>query len=131
MPNDSVQTFTQMEVLFKRRFASVTLILVPAGHHSICNIKLIFFFELLSGLKINYAKSVVYSLGGVTEDFVATAAHTLNCQTGYFPFTYFGIPIKPNRLVHSDWLPFINKIDTRLDSWKGTLLSRGGPSYTR
>jgi hypothetical protein len=57
------------------------------------NMKLILYlFEQLSGLKINFHKSEIYFFGRakeIEEDY----RELFGCETGSFPFKYLGIPI--------------------------------------
>ncbi|KAL5165050.1 hypothetical protein HKD37_18G050253 [Glycine soja] len=52
-------------------------------------------YEMVSGLKINYAKSQFGCLGK-SEDWCRQAAHLLNCNQLDFPFSYLGIPVGSN-----------------------------------
>lgn len=44
----------------------------------------------------------------------------------YLPITYLGIPLHWKKLTFNDWLPLVHKIEKKIDSWKGKLLSIGG-----
>ena len=52
-------------------------------------------FELVSGLKINFAKSRFGAIGA-TEQWILNAATYLNCRVLSVPFSYLGIPIGAN-----------------------------------
>ncbi|KHN03594.1 Retrovirus-related Pol polyprotein LINE-1, partial [Glycine soja] len=52
-------------------------------------------FELVSGLKINFAKSG-FGAFGVTEMWKREAAEYLNCSLLTLPFSYLGVPIGAN-----------------------------------
>ncbi|XP_040863165.1 uncharacterized protein [Glycine max] len=69
-------------------------------------------YEMVSGLKINYAKSQFGVIGGVVT-WTNEAAQTLNCRQLETPFTYLGIPIgaKPSSSVV--WEPLIKKYSTK------------------
>lgn len=54
------------------------------------------------------------------------AAGTLNCERGFLPITYLGIPISGRRPKRQDWEGLIFKIRKRLSSWKVKHLSFGG-----
>lgn len=86
---------------------------------------LLFFFELVSGLKINYHKSC---LVGVTVDtsFLCSAAEFLNCKVGGLPFKYLGLPVGANPREASTWQPLLNALVKRLYSWKNRYLSLDG-----
>jgi len=49
-----------------------------------------------------------------------------NCAIGKWPIKYLGVPISRSRLRVADWLPLVEKINKRLDGWKGGSLSLGG-----
>jgi len=49
-------------------------------------------FEALSGLKINYHKSMLFGFN-VSTSWLHEAAMVLNCNHGCLPFMYFGLPI--------------------------------------
>lgn len=51
--------------------------------------------ELVSGLKINFAKSC-FGAFGVSEEWVKIAADTLNSRLLPLPFSYLAIPIGAN-----------------------------------
>ncbi|KAH1246485.1 hypothetical protein GmHk_06G016557 [Glycine max] len=52
-------------------------------------------FEMVSGLKINYAKSQ-FGCWGKSEVWCSQTAHFLNCNQLVFPFSYLGIPVGSN-----------------------------------
>lgn len=90
------------------------------------NIKLLLFvFEQLSGLKINFYKSELYCFGEA-KDFENEYMELFGCSTGQFPFRYLGIPIHYRRLRNADWKEVVERFEKRLSSWKGKLLSTGG-----
>lgn len=50
----------------------------------------------------------------------------LECKLDQLPITYLGIPLYWKKLNYNDWMPLINKIEKKLNSWKEKLLSIGG-----
>lgn len=50
----------------------------------------------------------------------------LNCRKEEYSLIYLGIPVRPNKLLHNDWLPMIHKTHKKLVGWKGSSLSIGG-----
>ena len=42
------------------------------------------------------------------------ATSILNCNLGFLPFMYLGLPIKPTSLTREDWQPLIERIEKRL-----------------
>jgi hypothetical protein len=89
------------------------------------NMKLILYlFEQLSGLKINFHKSEVYYFGSAKEieqDYM----ELFGCQTGSLPFKYLGIPIHYRRLRNGEWKSVEDRFESKLGNWIGKLLSYG------
>lgn len=48
------------------------------------------------------------------------------CRKGNFPFKYLGIPMHYRKLSNNDWKVIESKIERKLSSWKGKLMSVGG-----
>jgi hypothetical protein len=90
------------------------------------NLKLILAaFEQLSGLKINSHKSGLFCFGealNVADQY----ADIFKCGQGQFPIRYLGIPIRYRRLTIVEWKQVEERLQKRLSSWKGKLLSLGG-----
>ena len=82
-------------------------------------------FEDLSGLKVNFSKSLLVGIY-VNGSWLSEAATMLNCKVGTIPFMYLGLPIggDASRLIF--WEPLINRINSRLSGWKSRHLSLGG-----
>jgi len=76
--------------------------LLPSNITSILGIKnFIYIFELLSRFSINFNKSSLYQLGPPSLDLIVVPSF-LHCRMDNFPFTYFGIPLKPTSLSKTD-----------------------------
>jgi hypothetical protein len=61
-----------------------------------------YYFEQLSGLKINFSKSEVFCFGNakaVEEDYI----NLFGCEAGSLPFKYMGIPIHFRKLKNNEW----------------------------
>ena len=86
---------------------------------------LLYLFEEMSGLKINFDKSEVVM---VIEDDQKNLlyAEMFNCATGKWPLKYLGVPVSGARLHVGDWRNLDEKMMKRLDGWKGNTLSIGG-----
>ena len=82
-------------------------------------------FELVSGLKINYAKSQFGCLGK-SLDWCREAASYLNCGQLEFPFSYLGIPVGSTSKSWDVWQPLISKFESKVAKWKQRCLSMGG-----
>jgi hypothetical protein len=92
------------------------------------NVKLLLYlYEQMSGLKINFDKSEVILIGG--DNRVASMyADIFNCQVRLFPIKYLEGPISPSRLHVIDCTRLEEKLDKKLDTWQGHSLSYGGRS---
>ena len=108
------------------QYADDTVIMIDGSDKSIRNLKLILYcFEWLSGLKINFHKSEVLVFG-VDQLEKERMANMLNCKLGTWPMKYLGIPLSENRLGSSAFAGLKEKMVRRLDPWKGKHLSSGG-----
>ena len=82
-------------------------------------------FEVISGLKVNFFKSklaVVHGNDLLASDF----ADVLNCKRMSLPFTYLGIEVGASPKKSATWSKVIEKIQRRLTPWKLKNLSFGG-----
>jgi hypothetical protein len=80
------------------QYADDTILMCGGDKQSIRNMKfLLYCFEWLSWLKINYHKSEVVVFGVETET-KTKIARRLNCQIGGLPMKYLGFPISDKRL---------------------------------
>ena len=82
-------------------------------------------FELVSGLKINFAKSS-FGVIGKSEQWQVEAARYLNCRILSFPFLYLGIPIGDNPRRSELWDPIVRKYERKLATWKHRHISIRG-----
>lgn len=101
------------------QYADDTIICLKHSIEGARNLKLLLYlYELMAGLKINFMKSEIMTIND-DGDWANTYAGIFNCQVGPFPIKYLGVPVSPSRLHISDWLPLIEKSSKRLDIWKG------------
>ena len=82
-------------------------------------------FQLVLGLKINFAKSS-FGAFGMSEQWTLNAANYLNCSLMPFPFTYLGVLIGANPRKCQKWDPIISKCERKLVKWKQRHSSFGG-----
>jgi len=76
------------------QYADDTVIMLDGSENSIRNLKLILYcFEWLIGLKINFHKSEVFVFGAQQEE-KERMANMLNCKLGELPLKYLGIPVE-------------------------------------
>lgn len=108
------------------QYADDTVIMVDGSEQSIRNLKLILYcFEWLTGLKINFHKSEVYVFGYSQQD-KEKMANMLNCVLGNLPLKYLGIPVSDHHLSMGAFNPILQKMTKRLDPWKGRHITSGG-----
>jgi hypothetical protein len=86
---------------------------------------LLFAFEQVSGLKINFHKSELFCFG-TTQDNLDLYTELFGCKAGRFLINYLGIPIHFRRSRNCDWVKVDEHFEKRLSSWKGKDLSIGG-----
>lgn len=65
---------------------------------------LLYCFEEMLGLKINYTKSEVFVVG-CDEQEQYRIASLLNCEVGHFLLKYLGIPVAPKKLLLENFTP--------------------------
>lgn len=108
------------------QYADDTIIAGDYSWDNVIAIKFILrWYEMVSGLEINYKKSKLISVN-IPSEWGSSAASKLCCKTESLPFTYLGLPVGSSPHSYSFWKPVINKIESRLSSWKRKLLSAGG-----
>ena len=87
------------------QYADDTVIMVDGSAESIRNLKMILYcFEWLIGLRINFHKSEVFVFG-VSQKVKEEMANNLNCVLGELPLKYLGIPISDSHLNISAFIP--------------------------
>ncbi|GKV43294.1 hypothetical protein SLEP1_g50605 [Rubroshorea leprosula] len=108
------------------QFVDDTIFFREATEENIWAIKCIVrSFELVSGLKINYAKSQLMGVN-LEEGWKEKMSCRLYCKGEDLPFKYLGIPIGGNHRKIAMWQPLIEFVKRKLASWKGWHLSFGG-----
>ena len=53
-------------------------------------------------------------------------AQAFKCKVASFPIKYLGLPLHDRKLQVKDWRFLIDKVEKKLQNWKGQLLSIGG-----
>ena len=108
------------------QYADDTIIFCPPKLDFLHNIKkALILFQLASGLQVNFHKSSIHGIH-VDNHWLQGAAASLLCKVGSFPLTYLGLPIGGNSSRIALWDPIIKKIEKKLATWKGKLLSMAG-----
>jgi len=86
---------------------------------------IIYAFEQLSGLKINFYKSEIFCFGEA-KNCKSQFMELFGCNPSTFLICYLGIPIHYRKLSNNDWMRVQEIFGKRLSSWKGKNLSIGG-----
>jgi hypothetical protein len=98
------------------QYADDTIIFMEDTESNIVNLKfLLFCFEEMSGLRINYNKSEVFVVGGDGQHAEAFA-QAFNCKSDHFPMKYLGIPIDKDRISKKTLSEPANKVERRLET---------------
>ena len=79
---------------------------------------LLYIYELMSGLKINFSKSEVIVING-DDDMCLQYAELFNSQTGNFPLKYLGVPVSPTRLHAKDRMILEERNEKKIGNMEG------------
>ncbi|XP_028101439.1 uncharacterized protein LOC114300778 [Camellia sinensis] len=100
------------------QFANDSLLFCEAALSEVLSLKRILrCFEVASGLKINYHKSLVYGVG-ISGTALAEFAYLLNSKTQSLPLKYLGLPLGAIPKRKRMWKPVVDKFNMRLAGWK-------------
>jgi hypothetical protein len=107
------------------QYADDTILFMEHDPEKAINMKLILcLFEHLSGLKIDFHKSKLFCFGQEKEcqnDY----KEIFGCAIGALPFKYLGIPIHYKKLLIREWKVVEDRLEKKLASWIGKILSYG------
>lgn len=100
------------------QFADDTILFCNSDRVELENTKRILrYFQLLSGLKINFGKSSLCGIK-VPTAIVRNLAQILGCKVEALPVKYLGLPLGANPSRISTWNPVIDKLKKRLTVWR-------------
>lgn len=103
-------------------FVDNTLLFCMGVKGSILAIKaLLLAFEGASNLRINFHKSLTIRMN-LEDEEATSSANMVNCKKGVLPLTYLGLPLLDKKIFKNCWLPLLERIHSRLASWKGKML---------
>jgi hypothetical protein len=87
---DLADNLVENEVVILQ-YADDTILCFKKDMTGATNLKLLlYFYELMSGLKINFSKSEVVVVNG-NDEIANRSVHIFNCQVGQFPIKYLGV----------------------------------------
>lgn len=82
-------------------------------------------FKMASCLRINFHKTRLWALIQ-SRILLEATSNFLSCSIPSLPFNFLGIPIGINPRRCSSWPTIIDKVCSRLASWKSKFISYGG-----
>jgi hypothetical protein len=96
------------------QYADDNVIFLEANDEYVANLKFILYcFEDMSCLKINFHKSEALMLGASKEESTWIANY-LNCKEGELPMKYLGIPVTTAKLYTAGLMYVSLKVEKRL-----------------
>ncbi|WMV13372.1 hypothetical protein MTR67_006757 [Solanum verrucosum] len=105
--------------------ADDTLIFCDAEEQQLKYLRVILIlFEGMTGLHINWRKSLMYPVNEVTN--MNCLAAILSGEIGNLPTNYFGMPLGENSNSVDVWNDVLEKCEKKLARWKTQYLSLGG-----
>ncbi|XP_017239669.1 uncharacterized protein LOC108212453 [Daucus carota subsp. sativus] len=108
------------------QYADDTVLFIRDDTESIKGIKRVLIaFELLSGLKINFAKSKLYGHNSSRED-LQSWAEEIGCQIGFDSFNYLGLDLARSPYNIQFWDPLVSRVRNKLSEWKSKAISLAG-----
>ncbi|XP_016168363.1 uncharacterized protein LOC107610897 [Arachis ipaensis] len=108
------------------QFADDTILFCQPETETIFNYKrLLWCFELMSGLSINFNKSNLISVN-CEQGWIDHACRLLGCQQAALPVRYLGISLGANPRLVKTWKPIIDKVEQKLSLWKAKVLNKLG-----
>ena len=91
------------------QYADDTILCIQDDLEVAQNLKLLLYlYEGMSGLKINFNKSEVIMISHNNEKSLMYA-EMFNCATGSWPIKYLGVPVSGSSIQVSTWLPLVEK----------------------
>lgn len=108
------------------QYADDTAIIANAHQETLISLKLILrIFAKCSVLQINFGKSSFIPFNLDLEQ-ITNAGRILGFSQASLPVIYLGMPLTIKSPPRRVFLPLIEKIENRMEGWKGELISRGG-----
>ena len=105
------------------QYADDTVICFEHDRDAAVNLKLLLYmFELMSGLKINFMKSEILCVGG-DDETIFLYVELFNCSIGHFPMKYLGLPVSFSTLDSLDWDFLDERFLKWCESWIGNAAS--------
>jgi hypothetical protein len=108
------------------QYADDTILLIQEELTQVTHLKMILYmFEVMSGLKINFDKSEIM-MDLEDQEKRLFYAEMFGCQIGDWPVIYLSVPVSGSRILVKDEKPLTDKLHKKLDGWVGNSSSIGG-----
>lgn len=118
------QVETNSTTITHLQFADDLMVFLDDSTDQVTNLKnVLFAFQLISDLKVNYRKSAIAGIGD--ENNGLECADVLGCDLLSLPINYLGIPLGSKSKSGSVWDIIIQRCRQKLSSWKRRYLSKG------
>ena len=109
------------------QFADDMLIFAPKNSLCITNyFRILDVFAMMSGLSLNCSKSCFILWSSRDHEWTRDIASSVGCRHSTCPFTYLSFLLGDNMNKCSAWKLVMDKIQSRLATWKAKILSRAG-----
>ncbi|XP_019257785.1 PREDICTED: uncharacterized protein LOC109236002 [Nicotiana attenuata] len=106
-------------------YADDTLVFCDAKEEELRHLKIILtIFEAVSGLHVNWRKSLIFPVNEVTA--IQRLTGVLGCTVGTLPTTYLGLPLGSKNKSLDIWSRVLERCEKRLAKWKSQYISLGG-----
>ena len=106
------------------QFMDDIILFCPANEEVLLNyVRILNYFGVMLGLKINYDKSTFIPFK-CEEEWVENMRRKLCCMVASLWIKYLGIPLGANPKRLETWRPIIEKIEKKLNNWKASLISQ-------
>ncbi|XP_016173488.1 uncharacterized protein LOC107615992 [Arachis ipaensis] len=106
------------------QFADDTILFCPPEDETMKYYKrLLRWFELMSGLSINFEKSSLIPIN-CEEQRVRSMCRMWGCKEDALPVKYLGVPLGANPRLVKTWMPIIDKVEEKLSLWKAKVLNK-------
>lgn len=113
-------------ILSHVEYADVTILFFDKSLLSCKGIKMVIYvFQMLMGLEINFCKSTLYA-SNPNSHLMRECAEILGCNCDSWPFTYVGCTVGASPTNRKFWCPVIKKFRTKLSHWKSYSLNKAG-----
>ena len=86
---------------------------------------LLYMFELMSGLKVNFQKTEILTIGGDAK-IDKGYAEVFNCENGHFPIKYLGLPLTLRKQTPAQVQYLVDQMAYCMLKWKAALMPKSG-----